>query len=89
MPRIRTIKPNFFSNEEVGKLKCEARLLFIGLWTLADCEGRLEDRPVRIRAQLFPYDPAWSIATLLEDLDRAKLITSAMRLKGKKCIQIS
>ncbi len=33
-----------------------ARLLFIGLWTLADKEGRLEDRPKRIKAELFPYD---------------------------------
>ena len=32
------------------------RLLFIGLWTQADREGRLEDRPKRIKAELFPYD---------------------------------
>lgn len=30
-------------------------MLFAGLWTLADREGRLEDRPRRIKAQLFPY----------------------------------
>jgi hypothetical protein len=30
-------------------------LLFAGLWTLADREGRLEDRPRRIRAELLPY----------------------------------
>lgn len=32
------------------------RLLFIGLWTEADRDGRLEDRPVRLKANLFPYD---------------------------------
>ena len=42
---------------------------------------------MRIRAQLFPYDAAWSIATLLEDLDRAKLI-QRYEAEGKKCIQI-
>jgi hypothetical protein len=31
-------------------------LCFAGLWTLADREGRLEDRPRRIKAALFPYD---------------------------------
>jgi hypothetical protein len=38
-------------------LPVEARLLFIGLWGLADREGRLEDRPARIKAELFAYDP--------------------------------
>jgi hypothetical protein len=56
MPRIRTIKPEFFQHETLAELPYEARLLFIGLWTLADRRGRLEDRPKRIKAQLFPYD---------------------------------
>jgi hypothetical protein len=87
MPRIRTIKPDFFSNEEIGQLSAEARLLFIGLWTLADKQGRLQDRPIRIGAQLFPYDSNWSIASLLEDLDQAKLIWR-YEVDDKKCIQI-
>lgn len=56
MARIRTIKPDFFRNEQLAELPYEDRLLFIGLWTLADRAGRLEDRPKRIRAELFPYD---------------------------------
>jgi hypothetical protein len=56
MPRIRTIKPTFFKNEELAEVPMSARLLFIGLWCLADKEGRLEDRPKRIKAELFPYD---------------------------------
>jgi hypothetical protein len=84
--RIRTIKPDFFSNEEIGDLPAEARLLFIGLWTLADCEGRLQDRPMRIAAQLFPYD-SWPIPTLLDNLAQAHLI-ARYEAEGKKCIQI-
>jgi hypothetical protein len=87
MPRIRTIKPDFFSNEQIGQLPAEARLLFIGLWTLADREGRLQDRPIRIGAQLFPYDAAWSVASFLEDLAKANLIWR-YEVEGKKCIQI-
>ena len=34
----------------------EFRLLFIGLWTLADKSGRLEYRPKRIKMQIFPGD---------------------------------
>jgi hypothetical protein len=56
MARARNIKPGFFKNEDLGIMPIGARLLFIGLWTLADREGRLEDRPARITAEIFPYD---------------------------------
>lgn len=56
MARIRTIKPAFFKNEKLAELSAMNRLLFIGLWTQADRLGRLEDRPKRIKAELFPYD---------------------------------
>lgn len=56
MPRIRTIKPQFFLNEELAALPAMVRLLFIGLWTQADREGRLLDRPKRLKAEIFPYD---------------------------------
>lgn len=56
MARARNIKPAFFKNEVLAELPFEHRLLFIGLWTLADREGRLEDRPKRIKMELFPAD---------------------------------
>jgi hypothetical protein len=56
MPRARNIKPSFFTNEKLVDLPYEARLMFIGLWTLADRAGRLEDRPKRIKMSLFPAD---------------------------------
>ncbi len=56
MARIRTIKPEFFLHEGLAELSASARLLFIGLWTLADKDGRLEDRPRRIKASVFPYE---------------------------------
>lgn len=56
MARIRTIKPDFFKNETIAELPALVRLLFIGLWTQSDREGRLEDRPKRLKAELFPYE---------------------------------
>jgi hypothetical protein len=56
MARARNIKPGFFSNEELVELSFSTRLLFIGLWTIADREGRLEDRPKRIKMAIFPAD---------------------------------
>ncbi len=55
MARARSIKPGFFKNEELAECTLAARLLFIGLWGLADRQGRLEDRPKRIKAELFAY----------------------------------
>src|SRR5690625_577204 len=52
--RARNIKPGLFKNEILGEADPIYSLLFIGLWTLADKEGRLENRPKRIRAELFP-----------------------------------
>lgn len=54
--RIRTIKPGFFTHEVISELDPLARILFIGLWCMADSSGRLEDRPKRIKAEVLPYD---------------------------------
>lgn len=56
MARARNIKPGFFRDEYIIELPFEARLLFIGLWTLADREGRLKDRPKQIKIDIFPCD---------------------------------
>jgi hypothetical protein len=56
MARTRNIKPSFFKNEYLAECEPMARLLFAGLWCLADSDGRLECRPLRIKAELFPYD---------------------------------
>lgn len=56
MGRIRYMKPDFFKDEDLADLPFEARLLFAGLWGIADKEGRLEDRPKRIKVEVFPYD---------------------------------
>lgn len=69
MAHCRTINPKFFRNEVLCELSAEARLLFVGLWTLADRAGRLEDRPKRIQAELFPYGISTEVDILLELLD--------------------
>lgn len=55
MARARNIKPSLFKNELLGVADPLLTLLFEGLWLLADREGRLEDRPMRIKADIFPY----------------------------------
>lgn len=69
MARARNIKPGFFANEMLAECDPLARLLFAGLWCLADREGRLEDRPKRIRAEVLPYD-ACDPEELLSQLEK-------------------
>ena len=67
MPRARLLKPGFFTNDELANTSAWGRLLYAGLWTLADREGRLEDRAKRIKASIFPYDDL-DIDQLLDEL---------------------
>jgi hypothetical protein len=74
MARTRSIRPGFFSNEELCSLPPLVRLLFAGLWTVADREGRLLDRPKKLKAELFPYDRTFSVERGLELLAGLGLI---------------
>jgi hypothetical protein len=60
VPRIRTIKPEFFSHEELFDAEKETglplRLAFAGLWTVCDREGRFKWRVRAIKSQVMPYD---------------------------------
>ena len=60
-------------NEDMAEFKPLTRLLFIGLWTIADKEGRLENRPKRIKALCLPYDQI-NIEDSLGELDAAGFI---------------
>lgn len=73
MARARNIKPGFYTNEELAGCSLYARFIFPGLWMHADRAGRLEDRPLRLKATLLPYDNA-NIDELLNELANAGLI---------------
>lgn len=85
MARIRTIKPDFFLDEDLAKLSASHRLAFIGLWTQADREGRLEDRPKMLEAVLFPWDEV-DFEAILCDLSPKFL--HRYETGGKRYIQI-
>lgn len=68
MARARNIKPGFFTNDLLAEVNPLGRLLFAGLWTIADRDGRLEDRVKKIKAQVLPYDDC-DCDSLLQELD--------------------
>jgi|GEM_PF-2126964 len=86
--RARNIKPGLFKNEILGEADPIYSLLFIGLWTLADKEGRLENRPKRIRAELFPYRFELDVSTALAWLNHESFIT-VYEIGEKSYIQIN
>lgn len=74
MARVRYIKPGFFTNDKLSECDPLGRLLFAGLWCIADREGRLRDRPKKIKAELLPYDNC-DIDNLLVQLHENNFIT--------------
>ena len=86
MARSRNIKPGFFTNDVLGELPPLARLLFAGLWTHCDREGRCEDRPKKIKAALLPYDDC-DVDKLLDTLGAAGFI-ARYGVQGIKVIQV-
>ena len=73
MARIRTIKPDFWTDEKLAECSRDARLLFIGTWNFADDEGRMEYNPKRLKMQVFPGDII-EVASLVEELKRHALV---------------
>lgn len=86
MARARNIKPGFFKNEDLAECSLAARLCFAGLWTLADREGRLEDRPKRIKGELFAFDSI-EVEPLLFELQKHGFIYR-YEVNGLELIQI-
>lgn len=86
LARARNIKPRFFLNDDLAEVSPLGRLLFIALWTMADREGRLEDRSKRIKAEALPYDDC-DVESLLSELAEREFILRYSR-GDRRFIQI-
>jgi len=71
--RIRTVKPEFWTDECIGELSIPARLFFIALLNYADDEGNFKVRIKQIKIHTFPYDDI-DIVPLLKELVNSKLL---------------
>lgn len=56
MARIRTIKPEFWTAEQIMELSRDARLLFIGMWNFCDDAGVHPAAHKTLKAEVFPGD---------------------------------
>jgi 5-methylcytosine-specific restriction endonuclease McrA len=73
MARIRTIKPEFFTSEDIVSMSPLARLLYISTWCEADKEGRLQWKPKTFKLRYFPADNC-DIESLCGELVAARLV---------------
>ena len=74
MARKRMIDPSIWINEDFGTLTNLAKLVFIGLFSIADDEGRGKASPAYIKAVLFPYNDDLRIADIEKALSEISSI---------------
>lgn len=87
MARIRSIKPDFFTDEDIARLNPLHRLAFVGLLCQADRAGRLEDRPERLKVQVLPYDDV-NFVEVLDALTAARFTQRYTGSDGRAYLQI-
>jgi hypothetical protein len=71
--RSRLLRPDFFSDDKIAECGPMGLHLYLGLMCLADRDGRLEDRPMKIKVQVIPYFDC-NVDEVLDLLAKAKLI---------------
>lgn len=88
MPRIRTLKPEFWQDEKLSLLDPLTRLVFLGLISIADDAGRVLDNVKFIDGQLFPSTEDTAIDAL-DTLARLSRILRYRVASGQSVIQIA
>ncbi|MGB5107536.1 MAG: hypothetical protein WBP42_12580 [Candidatus Zixiibacteriota bacterium] len=88
MARIRQVKPEFFTDEELWKCDDLVILLFEGLWLIADKSGRLTDNIIFIHGNCLPHRPTANVDAMLNALHDRGFITR-YSVKESKYIQIN
>lgn len=89
MASRRMIDPAFWQSESLMELDYRQRLLFIGLISNADDQGRLKGNPKLVKAMVFPFDDiaADEVEADLNELETVECI-AIYRVGSKTCIQV-
>lgn len=90
MARIRSIKPEFWTSEQVLECSAITRLMFVGMWNFADDLGRLPMSPKSMKAQIFPSDDISldTIRVMIQELSANGLVL-IYAIEGKEYLQIT
>jgi hypothetical protein len=77
MARIRTIKPEFFTSEDIVSMTPLARIFYVSLWCEADREGRMEWKPKTFKMRYLPGDNCEVVELAQELIDRGLIVLYA------------
>lgn len=86
MARIRCIKPEFFTSEDIVSLTPLSRLFYVALWCESDREGRLEWKPGTFKMRYFPGDNC-DIKDMADELIKGGLVV-LYQADGKQYAEI-
>lgn len=91
MARIRTVKPEFFTSEQVADCSPTARLLFIGMWCFCDDGGVHPASVKRLKMEVFPADSMneKQIIGYVDELIKSELLTEFVGDDGKSYWQVT
>lgn len=79
MARIRSMKPEFWSDQDITRLSRDVRLLYIALWNFADEEARMPGDPRLVKSWCFPLDDDVTATTVDEWLDQLEQAGKVLR----------
>lgn len=90
MARIRSVHPNICLSETMAQLSAEVERCFVRLWTHCDDEGRCEDRPKVIAAQIFAANEEIMSKHVDEWLNKLQEVGCIQRYEvdGRKYLQV-
>lgn len=86
MARIRTIKPEFFTSEDIVALTPLARVFYIALWCEADREGRFDWKPGSLKMRYLGGDNC-DVNEVAQELFDAGLVV-LYEVDGKRYAEI-
>lgn len=91
MARIRTIKPDFWTSEQIVECSTNARLLFVGMWNFCDDSGRHPASPKTLKARVFPGDSFTleEIQSMVDELSKQRLIETYETTEGQCYWQVT
>jgi hypothetical protein len=90
MARIRSIKPEFWTSENVMECSLQTRLFFIGLWNFCDDYGRHPTSAKQLKALIFPGDDIApdAIRGMIDELSTNGLI-ELYTVEGKEYLLVT
>lgn len=89
MARIRTIKPDFWTDGRIVSLSPFARLLYIGMWNFTMCDhGHVADDAMKLKLQVLPMDNI-DIVSLLAELIDSERVARVVDPEGRTYLHVT